>query len=89
MNALLVAKNQVSICNDNLSIKCIEKLLEIKIDNKLNFEERKGLCKKASEKVNALARISSLISRGELKLIVNPFIASHFSYCPLVGMLHS
>ena len=79
----------MSICNDNLSIKCIEKLLEIKIDNKLNFEERKGLCKKASEKVNALARISSLISRGELKLIVNPFIASHFSYCPLVGMLHS
>ena len=34
----------------------------VKIDNKLTFEEQaERLCKKASQKVNALARISSLM----------------------------
>ena len=43
--------HQVDICNEKLSSTCSEKLLWIKIDNKLTFEEHvEGLCKKASQK---------------------------------------
>ena len=81
---------QVDICNEKLSNTCSEKLLGIKIDNKLTFEEHiDRLCKKASQKVSALARISSLITFEQRKCIVNSFITSHFSYCPLVWMFHS
>ena len=53
---------QVDICSEKLSSTCSEKLVEIKIDNKLTFEEHvERLCKKASQKVSVLARISSLM----------------------------
>ena len=62
----------------------------IKIDNKLTFEEHvKRLCKKASQKVSAVARISSLMRFEQRKRIVNLFITSHFSHNPLVWMFHS
>ena len=48
----------VDICNEKLSIKCSEKFLGIKIDNKLTFEEHvEGLCKKVNQKGGAVARI--------------------------------
>ena len=82
--------HQVDICNKKLSSTCSEKFLGIKIDNKLTFEEHvEGLCKKASQKVSAVARISSLMRFEQRKRIVNLFIASHFSHCPLVWMFHS
>ena len=65
---------QVDICGEKLSSTCSEKLLGIKIDNKLTFEEHvEGLCKKASQKVSAVARISSLM-RFEQKSV-------SFLYC--------
>ena len=51
---------QVDICNKKLSSTCSEKFFGIKIYNKLTFEEHiEGLCKKASQNVSAVARISS------------------------------
>ena len=45
--------HQVDICNEKLSSTCKEKLLGIKNDNKLTFEEHvEELCKKASQKVS-------------------------------------
>ena len=45
--------HQVDICNQKLSSTCSEKLLGIKNDNKLTFEEHvEGLCEKASQKVS-------------------------------------
>ena len=45
--------HQVDICDEKLSSTCSEKLLGIKIDNKLTFEEHvEELCKKASQKVS-------------------------------------
>ena len=82
--------HQVDICNEKLSSTYSEKLLGIKIDNKLTFEEDvEELCKKASQKVSALARISSLMRFQQRKRIAKPFITSHFFYCPLVWMFHS
>ena len=75
----------MNICNEKLSGTCSEKVLGIKIDNKLTFEEHiEGLCKKASQKASAVARISSLMRSEQRKRIVNLFVTSHFSYCPLV-----
>ena len=55
LNLLLSDKksHQVDICNERLSTTYSEKLLGIKIDNKLTFEEHvEELCKKASQKVS-------------------------------------
>ena len=80
----------MDICNEKLSSTCSEKFFGIKIDNKLTFEEHvEGLCKKASQKVSAVARISSLMRFEQRKRIVNLFITSHFSHYPLVWMFHS
>ena len=82
--------HQLDICDKKLSSTCSEKSLRITIYNKLTFEEHvEGLCKKATQKVSALARISFLIRFEQRKRIVNSFITSHFSYCPLVWMFHS
>ena len=66
------------------------KLLGIMIDNKLNFNEHVSkLCKKASQKLHALARISNYMSSAKLRLLMKAFIESQFGYCPLVWMYHS
>ena len=68
-----------------------EKILGIYFDNKLNFEEHVSkLCKKASQKLDVLlARVSSFMSCRQRKIIMNAFIQSQFSYCPLLWMCHS
>ena len=48
-----------------------EKLLNIKIDNKLNFNTHvKGLCKKANNKLRALARATPYMSPEKKKLLM-------------------
>ena len=82
--------HQVSICNEKFSSTRSERFLGIKSNNKLTFEEHmEGLCKKASQKASAVARISSLMRFEQRKRIVNFFITSHFSCCPLVWMFQS
>ena len=67
-----------------------EKILGIYFDNKLNFNiHLKRLCKNAGQKLHALARVSNLMSIGQRKLIMNAFVHSQFSYCPLLWMCHS
>ena len=79
--------HQVNICNEKLSSTCSEKLLGIKIDKKLTFEEHvEGM---PIQIVSALARTSSLMIFEQKKRMVNSFATSHFSYCPLVWMFHS
>ena len=82
--------HQVDICNNNLLSACSEKLLGIKFDNKLTFEEHvEGLCKKASQKISALGRISFFMRFERRKRTVYSFIPSHFLFCPLVWMFQS
>ena len=69
----------MDICYERLSSTCSEKFVGIKIDNKLTLEEHvKGLCKKASQKVTAVARILSLMRFEQRKRIIDLFITSHF-----------
>ena len=59
-----------------------EKLLGAKFDSNLSFESHDTfLCKKTSQKLHALARISHYI---ELNKRSKAFITSQFSYCPLI-----
>ena len=67
-----------------------EKLLGINIDSNLTFETHvESLCKKASQKLNALLRVTWSLDFDQRKLLLNAFIKSHFSYAPVVWMFHS
>ena len=67
-----------------------EKLLGITIDSKLSFDEHVNkLCKTASQKLHALARVACYMDTAKWKIVMNAFISSQFSYCPLVWMFHS
>ena len=68
----------------------LEKVLGVKIDSDLNFEEHiSSICKRASVKINAFARISPYIDEGKRRLIMNAFFNSQFNYCPLAWVFHS
>ena len=69
--------------------KC-EKLLGIKIDSNLNFEDHIGsICKKAGAKLNALTRITNHVPFQKRKVLMNAFFTSQFSHCPLTWMFQS
>ena len=83
-------KQRIRRNNETVSNSKYEKLLGVKVDHELNFNEHvSSLCKKASQKVNALSRIASYMTFDQRRLILNSFITSHFSYCPIVWMFHS
>ncbi len=66
-----------------------EKLLGVTLDKKLSFKTHvNNLCKKASQKLHALARVSRYMEKPQLELTMTSFVMSHFSYCPLVWMFH-
>ena len=76
--------NEVIECENSV------KLLGITIDTKLDFSKHVStLCRKASQKLHALARISNFMSHDKLRLLMKAFIESQFGYCPLVWMFHS
>ena len=67
-----------------------QKLLGIKIDNGLSFEQHvTDLCGKASQKLHALSRIACYMGPSQRRKIMKAFISSHFGYCLLVWMFHS
>ena len=47
------------------------------------------MCKKASQKINALSRLALSINFEQRRLLKNSFVICHFSYCPVVWMFHS
>ena len=68
----------------------VKKILGVHFDNKLKFNTHVNkLCKKAGQKLHALARVSTFMSMNQKKLLMNAFISSQFSYCPLIWMCHS
>ena len=83
-------KLNANINGDLISNSKSEKLLGVTIDSKLNFDEHVSrLCNKASQKLSALARISSYMKLDQKRRIMKAFISSQFGYCPLVWMFCS
>ena len=63
------------------------KLLGINFDNNLTMDDHiKCLCKQASSKMHALARISPFLNEHKRKILMKSFIVSQFNYCPLIWM---
>ena len=80
----------ITVGNKTIENSNSEKIIGVYFHNKLNFDFRlKKLCKKASQKIHALARLSAFMSIDRRKIIMNAFIHSQFSYCPLIWMCHS
>ena len=66
-----------------------QKLLGILFNNKFDFDEHvTSLCRKAFQKLNALARVAHYMNLAQRRLIMNAFIFLQFEYCPLVWMFH-
>ena len=90
---LLLSGNTKLISNiDNNLIESEKQpvLLGITIDSSLSFEEHiNNLCKKASQKLNAPARIFRYMDIQKCRTLMKSFITSQFGYCPLIWMFHS
>ena len=88
---LVNKKDEVTIRIGDTEIKNeYEKLLEIKVDTKLNLNEHlNDIISKASSKVNALSRVMPYVSLSKKKKLVSSFFISHFYYYPLIWMFHS
>ena len=67
-----------------------EKLLGVKFDSKLTFEKHiTDICRKASRKTYALARIVPYMDLSKRRMVMNAFFNSQFNYCPLIWMCHN
>ena len=67
-----------------------EKLLGVKTVVNLNFSDHiSDLCKKASRRVFASARVTPFMGLSKRKLLINAFFTSQFSYCSLIWLCHS
>ena len=65
-------------------------LLDITIDCKLTFENHiNNICKRGSQKLNALARVAPYMNIQKRRIIMKSFVTSQFGYCPLIWMFHS
>ena len=85
---LLVSSNES--CTAKIEDFSINNSTEEKFDSNLSFENHvTSLCKKASQKLHALARISHYMDLNKRRNLMKAFITSQFSYCPLIWMFHS
>ena len=83
-------KTKINIGEFSIGNSDCEKLLGVKIDNKLTFDcHVSDMCEKANRKINALARIAPFININKRHILMNSFFRSQFNYCPLIWMCHS
>ena len=67
-----------------------QKLLGVKFDSNLSFESHiTFLCKTASQKLHALARISHYMDLNKRRTLMKAFITPQFSYYLLIWMFQS
>ena len=80
----------LSIKKFDLKKTTTKKLLGITIDQYLNFNGHlTNACKSASRKLNALSRVSSLLSYQYKKVVSNSFISGQFNHGPLIWTFSS
>ena len=90
---LLVPRNvrtTAKIDNNYTESEKEQVLLGITIDSNLTFENHiNNICKKASQKLNALARVAPYMNTQKRRIIMKSFVTSQCGYCPLIWMFHS
>ena len=76
---------EVNIENQKVSSQTSVKLFGITIDNKINFNEHiSKLCKFASAQLNAIFRLRYKLPFKAKHILINSFVNTNFSYCPLI-----
>ena len=61
----------------------------ITIDSTLTFENHiKNICKRASQKLNALARVAPYMNMQKKTISIKSFVTSQFGHCPLIWIFH-
>ena len=79
--------NTIKIGNLCLKNSSCEKMLGINFDCKLKFKNHiDEICKKASRKLNALARIAPYVGIRKRRTLRNAFFKSQFNYYTLIWM---
>ena len=64
-----------------------EKLLGVTIDRELKFKKHgQSIYSRAGKKLNALARLCTILSFNKRKVLMNAFVMSQFASSPLIGM---
>ena len=83
-------KTNIMIENKQIRNSSCEKLLGLFFDSKLTFQSHvDNICKKASQKLNAISRITPYMDLNKERLAVNAFFIAQFNYCPLIWMCHN
>ena len=83
-------KSKAQIDNNYIDSEKEQWLLGITIDSNLTFENHiNNICKIASQKLNALARVAPYMNLQKRSIIMKSFVTSQFGYCPLILMFHS
>ena len=74
--------NTLKIGDLHINNSLSEKLLGITFDYKLKFNKHiEDICQKASQKINALARIAPYMGTTKKRIIMNRFFKSQFNWC--------
>ena len=82
--------HKIILNNNEISSSNEEKLSGILLDSKLNFDFHiTSLCKKAGQKLSALARTNHYLAQDQKLLLLNTVVKSNFSHCPLTWMFTS
>ena len=83
-------KTKTNIGEFSIENSDCEKLLGVKIDNKLTFScHVSDMFKKANRKINALPRIAPFININNKRILMNSIFRLQFNYCPLIWMCHN
>ena len=65
-------------------------MLGVNLEGRLNFDFHVNtLLRKASKKYQPLASVCNYMNKKKRRILMNAFITSQLSYCPLVWMSHS
>ena len=82
--------SEIHIGDSIIESSTCEKLLGIKIDSKIRFDDHiQHLCNKANRKLRTLARATPCMSLQKRKVLMKSFFNAQLDYCPLIWMLHS
>ena len=82
---LVRTSREVSLNVSNFKIKICncEKLLGVKFDSKLRFDQHiTDLCRRASRKTHALASLAPFRNSSKRRLLMNSFFKTQFNYFP-------
>ena len=74
--------HEIMLNNNKFTSSNEEKLLGIFLDSKLSFESHIGsLCRKAGQKINALARLKNCLTSDQRNLLLNSFMTEADLLC--------